>query len=85
MLYSFMSSPTRYSLNFRGSNKIIVPGIRPEAKKSDPKKVKLNDYPMAKVNQIDCRGQTVHRKSLRWNCDHDLIYYYFDEIELIDL
>ena len=36
-------------LNFRGSNKIFVPGIRPEAKKSAPKKVKLNDYPMAKV------------------------------------
>ena len=27
-----------------------MPGIRPEAKKSAPKKVKLNDYPMAKVN-----------------------------------
>ena len=35
---------------FRGSNKIIVPGIRPEpAKKSAPKKVKLNEYSMTKV------------------------------------
>ena len=44
--------------SFRGSNKVIVPGIRPESnKKAAPKKIRLSEYHMSKVNGR--RGKTI--------------------------